>query len=68
MGCSPTPFVPSVFLVFRANEETKPREVADLRPVNVAVVPENYPLPCQEAIIAAIRVATHIQALLLRLH
>ena len=49
----PTPFTTPVFIAWRIiNRIKKGRVVADLRALNKAIIPDAYPLPLPEIIIA----------------
>jgi hypothetical protein len=52
----PTPFAHPLFVVWRTvNSVTKGRVVVNLRPLNKIAIPDNYPLPLQAQVIAALR-------------
>ncbi|SCO14500.1 related to TY3B-TY3B protein [Fusarium fujikuroi] len=60
----PTPFAAPVFVVWRiVDGKPKGRAVVNLRALNKVTIPDSYPLPRQEDVIAALRGATHISAI-----
>ena len=60
----PTPFAHPVFVVWRTVKgQQKGRVVIDLRALNRVTVPDNYPLPLQSEIIAALRGKKFITAI-----
>ncbi|VTT55674.1 unnamed protein product [Fusarium fujikuroi] len=58
------PFTASVFIIWRiVNGKPKGRAIVDLRALNKVTIPDSYPLPRQEDVIAALRGAIYILAI-----
>lgn len=61
----PTPFSFPCFVIWKTNPDgtRKGRTVVDIRALNKISVPDAYPIPSQEKILASMRGATHISTI-----